>query len=929
MKHIKWLTIILVLLALVLVACGGDDEPDTPEEQPTAVEEEAATEETAGEEAAETEEMAEEPSGVSDGLDKDLSGITLRAALIGGQPYEAMYDSISQFEEATGATVEIIFLGDGFEIDRYLKTNYATDTVDFDVAWNHTSFMSQFTNFVEPLQNWFSEEELAAFSPAIIEAATIDGDLQLIPRHADISGMHYRTDLFEDPDLQAAFESAYGYPLAPPETLDQMYDMAEFFVDEDVVQYGTQFAGKEEALAGRFYEVLVANGGNYFDQNLTPIFDSEAGTLSAQWMLDLYTNGLIPADTPNLLWPEVAQNFCDDNVAFYLEWYGWYSYFQDPESCEVAGKFDIVRGPTGAGNDYTGWAGAHAFSVAKASENKEAAVQLVKFLTSKDVSYEEGKLGLLPVRDDVWELVIADAAESDVELDKVRLEVAQTQIAEDFFTPPLFADWISFTDTWYPTLQGIILGDTSVEDGLAKGVADTAQLLTDLGYENEQLAVLTSPDLGAGSEETEVTGEAMTAGLDKDLSGITLRAALIGGQPYEAMYDSISQFEEATGATVEIIFLGDGFEIDRYLKTNYATDTVDFDVAWNHTSFMSQFTNFVEPLQNWFSEEELAAFSPAIIEAATIDGDLQLIPRHADISGMHYRTDLFEDPDLQAAFESAYGYPLAPPETLDQMYDMAEFFVDEDVVQYGTQFAGKEEALAGRFYEVLVANGGNYFDQNLTPIFDSEAGTLSAQWMLDLYTNGLIPADTPNLLWPEVAQNFCDDNVAFYLEWYGWYSYFQDPESCEVAGKFGIVRGPLGAGNDYTGWAGAHAFSVTKASENKEAAVELVKFLTSEAVSYDEGKLGLLPVRDDVWARVIADAAESDVELDEVRLEVAQTQIAEDFFTPPLFADWISFTDTWYPTLQGIILGDASVEEGLEQGVDDARDLLDSFGYYE
>ncbi len=930
MKHFKWITIMLLLLALVLAACGGD-EPETTEVEPT-VAEETGGEEAQEEEAApvdEGEEPMDEPMGVSNGLDMDLSGITLRAALIGGQPYEAMYDSISQFEEATGATVEIIFLGDGFEIDRYLKTNYAADTVDFDVAWNHTSFMSQFTNFVEPLQNWFNEEELAAFSPAVIDAATIDGDLQLIPRHADISGMHYRTDLFEDPDLQAAFESAYGYPLAPPETLEQMYNMAEFFVGEGVIQYGTQFAGKEEALAGRFYEVLVANGGNYFDQNLTPIFDSEAGQMSAQWMQDLYANGLIPADTPNLLWPEVAQNFCDGNVAFYLEWYGWYSYFQDPESCEVAGKFDIVRGPTGAGNDYTGWAGAHAFSIAKASENKQAAAQLIKFLTSKDISYEEGKLGLLPVRDDVWEEVIADASASDVALDKVRLEVAQTQIAEDFFTPPLFADWISFTDTWYPTLQGIILGDMSVEEGLGQGVSDAAQLLTDLGYENEQLAVLTSPDIGAGGDETEVSGEAMTAGLSKDLSDITLRAALIGGQPYEAMYDSISQFEEATGATVEIIFLGDGFEIDRYLKTNYAADTVDFDVAWNHTSFMSQFTNFVEPLQNWFTEEDLAAFSPAIIEAATIDGNLQLIPRHADISGMHYRTDLFEDADLQAAFESAYGYPLAPPETQEQMYDMAEFFVGEGVIQYGTQFAGKEEALAGRFYEVLVANGGNYFDADFNPIFDDEAGTISAQWMQDLYNNGLIPADTPNLLWPEVAQNFCDDNVAFYLEWYGWYSYFQDPESCEVAGKFGIVRGPVGAGDDHTGWAGAHAFSITQASENKEAAAELVKFLTSEAISYDEAKLGLLPVRDDVWSRVIADAAESDVELDKVRLEVAQTQIAEDFFTPPLFADWISFTDTWYPTLQGIILGDSSVEEGLAQGVSDARDLLEGFGYYE
>ncbi len=101
-------------------------------------------------------------------------------------------------------------------------------------------------------------------------AATIDGNLQLIPRHADISGMHYRTDLFEDPDLQAAFESAYGYPLAPPETLEQMYDMSEFLWAKASFSMAPSSPAKEEALAGRFYEVLVANGGNYFDARLQP-----------------------------------------------------------------------------------------------------------------------------------------------------------------------------------------------------------------------------------------------------------------------------------------------------------------------------------------------------------------------------------------------------------------------------------------------------------------------------------------------------------------------------------------------------------------------------------------------------------------------------------------------------------------------------------
>lgn len=417
------------------------------------------------------------------GLDKDLSGVTIRMANIGGAPYENMYASIPVFEEATGADVEIVFLGDGFEIDRYLKTNYAAGTEDFDVAWSHTSFMAQYTPFVEPLQNWFSEEELAAYQPSIIEAATINGDLQVIPRHSDISSMHYRVDLFEDPEHQAAFEEAYGYPLAVPTTIDQMTDMAEYFVGADAVTYGTQWAGKEEGLTGRFYELLFANGGDYFDENLQPIFDSEAGVMTAQWMQDMYANGLVPPDLTNFLWPEVAQNFCNGDVAFFLEWPGWYSFFQGEDCPAIAGNFGLARGPQGAAMEkHTGWAGSHAMSIAAASENKEAAAQLVKFLTSERAQYDEAKLGLLPARVDAFERIKADSADSEVALDAERLALHELMLTEDFTPVPPTPDWISFSNVWFPTLQAIILGDLSAEDGVAKGVEDTLELWESLGY---------------------------------------------------------------------------------------------------------------------------------------------------------------------------------------------------------------------------------------------------------------------------------------------------------------------------------------------------------------------------------------------------------------------------------------------------------------
>ena len=178
---------------------------------------------------------------------------------------------------------------------------------------------------------------------------------------------------------------------------------------------------------------------------------------------------------------------------------------------------------------------------------------------------------------------------------------------EDFFTPPLFADWISFTNLWYPQLQSIILGDTTVEEGLNDAVEETRVLMEDAGYYD---AGAVAADAGETGGRCRPSGEPQYAGLDKDLTGVTIRMANIGGQPYEAMYDSIKMFEEQTGAKVETVFLGDGFQIDRYLKQNYAAGTVDFDVAWNHTSFMSQYTPFVEDLNQYFTPEETGGLQP-------------------------------------------------------------------------------------------------------------------------------------------------------------------------------------------------------------------------------------------------------------------------------------------------------------------------------
>src|SRR5262249_36986865 len=138
-----------------------------------------------------------------------------------------------------------------------------------------------------------------------------------------------------------------------------------------------------------------------------------------------------------------------------------------------------------------------------------------------------------------------------------------------------------------------------------------------------------------------------------------------------------------------------------------------------------------------------------------------------------------------------------------------------------------------------------------------------------------------------------------------------------IQGDLGLATGFVGfAGPNSrpTGWAGAHAFAIPKAAKNKQAAAQLIKFLTSEKNAYLEASTqGVLPVRTDVWARITADAAVSKNPLDKIRLQIASDQVAKWFKTPPLTSAWLPMSDVVYPIVQKIMVGDVDAKAGLDQ----------------
>jgi multiple sugar transport system substrate-binding protein len=412
---------------------------------------------------------------------------------------------------------------------------------------------------------------------------------------------------------------------------------------------------------------------------------------------------------------------------------------------------------------------------------------------------------------------------------------------------------------------------------------------------------------------------------DGEFAGVTIEAKLIGGQQYEALYARIPEWEKATGATVKIISSKNHFELDKEFKSDIAAGTTSWCVGSNHSSFAPQYPDLYTDLTALVPAEVVAEFVPANIAAATVNGKLTMLPRaQFDVSALYYQKSLYADPAKAEAFKAEYGYDLAVPETWDQFRDQAIFFAEPPNF-YGTQYAGKDEAINGRFYELVVANGGRMFNDDMTPAFNSDAGREALNWFVDLYKAGAVPPGTTNYLWDDLGNGFASGTVALNLDWPGWAGFFNDPAASKVAGNLGVAPAPKGSAGVRTGWSGFHGFSVTENCATKEAAASLVQFLTNEDSQVLESAAGPLPTRTKVWEHVL-EAAKDDPFRAETLAAFQET--GKTAFPVPPTPYWIEASNLIFPELQAAILGDKSVDEALAAASDAVDGMMRENGVY-
>jgi ABC-type glycerol-3-phosphate transport system substrate-binding protein len=308
-----------------------------------------------------------------------------------------------------------------------------------------------------------------------------------------------------------------------------------------------------------------------------------------------------------------------------------------------------------------------------------------------------------------------------------------------------------------------------------------------------------------------------SAASDDELTVVVEGGGLAELQPIADLY------KEETGTTVTLVELPYDGLYDR-VQSELGSGSVSFDVAALDAIWLSAFAEGVSPLDDLFTDDVKADLFPGLVSEAQVGGAYVGMPIFTNSEILYYRTDLFEDPQNQADFEAAYGYPLAPPTTWEQYRDAAEFFTrdtdgDGQIDLYGTDVKGAVET---EWLATVSQTGEEHMvlDPETGEVTIADAEHLEA---LDFYTSLLpyAPAGAAQLDWAGSQNLFYQGQLAMMRFW--GHAYTQTPDDSPVAGKVGAAPMIAGAGG-VAGVPGAWYLSVAAAGEKQDLAKDFIAF---------------------------------------------------------------------------------------------------------
>ncbi len=385
----RTLLTLALIAVLILAACGGG---------PTAAPEEPAGEQPAGEQPSE-----EQPSGElpSTGGVNELNILWAQWA-----PADYLAQIAAMYEQATGVKVNVIQEPWGSFGDRFF-TEMAAKGTAWDMVIGDSQWLGQGAtqgHYVE-LTEFMKENNIhTSVTPATLEYygeyPAGSGRYWAYPTEGDADGWAYRTDLFEDPDEQAAFQEQYGYELAVPTTYAQLMDIAKFFTRPDENIYGVAiYTQKDYDAITMGYENMMFSWGarwqNVDTNEVLGVVNSAEAVESLEYYKELYDCCQAPG-LSNAFYTETNDAYISGQAAMVMNYFAFLPALANsgtnPNYADKTGYFANPEGPSGQRAAALGGQGISIIAYID-PERQEASKEFIKWFAQDDIQMEWAELG--------------------------------------------------------------------------------------------------------------------------------------------------------------------------------------------------------------------------------------------------------------------------------------------------------------------------------------------------------------------------------------------------------------------------------------------------------------------------------------------------------------------------------------------------------
>ena len=302
-------------------------------------------------------------------------------------------------------------------------------------------------------------------------------------------------------------------------------------------------------------------------------------------------------------------------------------------------------------------------------------------------------------------------------------------------------------------------------------------------------------------------------------------------QRTELLQSLVDRFEaEHPDITVEIISLPWEQSFERLLTMTQggeAPDVVEMPDKWIALyGATDQLLNLETYIDGWEYGSEL---SPRALEAGSLyQNELLEIPYGFYIRALFYNTSILEEAGV------------TPPTTLEEFMSVAEAVTNPAEGVYGYCLRGARGGFDSLNWLMTGMSGSaDWFGTDGSSTFTGEGAVAGMQMFADLYQQGYAPPDSVNWGFNEIVSGFYSGTCAMLDQDPDTLGALQDRMDPEQYGVVPMPVGPSGQGFPKIGFAG---WSIFDSSEHKDAAWDLVSFLSSPAVDLEWSKfVGTIP----------------------------------------------------------------------------------------